>query len=245
VHGHDAHRRAFTVQQPSSVGRVLLALALAVRALRHGSVCVELDRLADMITDLDAEACEGGSGSAVADLPWPNPVELVAALRESPLVTGTGPGGLRPLKLVDTVDTPSGVLLYLDRYYRQEQTIRAVLAERESSSPTVDIAQVAAVLGELFTDAEEPTAPPDRQRLAAALAATEWTTILTGGPGTGKTQINLQRSPTLPAPKPGSVSSETAMVTVPGRALPSGFGATDQSVRLRAASNQCGCGVCR
>jgi exodeoxyribonuclease V alpha subunit len=164
--------------------RVVLALALAVRALRHGSVCVELDRLADIIADLDAGAREDDSGSAVADLPWPTPAELVTALRKSPLVTGTAPGGLRPLKLVDTA---SGVLLYLDRYYRQEQTMRAVLAERESSRPPVDIAQVAAVLGELFTDAGRPTAPPDRQRLAAALAATEWTTILTGGPGTGKT----------------------------------------------------------
>ena len=99
-------------------------------------------------------------------------------------MTGRSPGGLRPIRLVDT---PSGVLLYLDRYFQQEQTIRTVLAERESSCPTVDVATIAAALDELFTEAGQPTAAPDRQRIAAALAATEWTTILTGGPGTGKT----------------------------------------------------------
>ena len=41
--------------------------------------------------------------------------------------------------------------------------------------------------GRAFHPRGTPHAPPDRQRIAAALAATEWTTILTGGPGTGKT----------------------------------------------------------
>ncbi len=165
--------------------RVLLGLALAVRALRQGSVCVELDRLGEFIADLDTEAREDDSaGSGAAVLPWPDVGELVAALRSSVLVTGTGPGGLAPMRLVDT---PAGVLLYLDRYFQQEQSIRAVLAEREGFRPSVDFAAVAAALDELFTAAGQPTAPPDRQRIAAALAATEWTAILTGGPGTGKT----------------------------------------------------------
>ena len=85
------------------------------------------------------------------------------------------------------IDTPAGELLYLDRYYRDEQTIRAILAERESSRPAVDPGAIAAILDELFTQEGHPAAPPDRQRIAAALVATEWTTILTGGPGTGKT----------------------------------------------------------
>ena len=44
-------------------------------------------------------------------------------------------GPLRPLRLVDTAE---GELLYLDRYFRQEQTIRRVLDERPSGtrSPT-------------------------------------------------------------------------------------------------------------
>jgi exodeoxyribonuclease V alpha subunit len=163
--------------------RVLLAAALTVRALRHGSVCLELAGLAELFAEATADADLEGHAAGAA-LPWPDPDDLVGAVRASPLVTGTAAGGLRPLRLVDT---PAGELLYLDRYYRDEQSVRAVLAERESSRPAVDAGAVAAILDALFTRDGQPAAPPDRQRIAAALVATEWTAILTGGPGTGKT----------------------------------------------------------
>jgi exodeoxyribonuclease V alpha subunit len=148
--------------------RVLLAAALAVRAVRLGSVCVELDRLAQVTVD-DPEV-------DLAALPWPALADVEAALRASPLVTGPLTGTLTPLRLVDT---DAGVLLYLDRYWRQEQTVRQALAQREAARPpAVDAARLA----ELF-----PGPAPDRQRIGAALAATRWTTVLAGGPGTGKT----------------------------------------------------------
>ncbi|HUO38489.1 MAG TPA: exodeoxyribonuclease V subunit alpha [Mycobacterium sp.] len=163
--------------------RVLLAAALTVRALRHGSVCLELVRLPEFFAEATADASLEGHAAARA-LPWPDPDDLIRAVRASPLVTGIAAGGLRPLRLVDT---PAGELLYLDRYYRDEQSVRTILTERESSRPAVDPGAVAAILDELFTHDGHPAAPPDRQRIAAALAVTEWTTILTGGPGTGKT----------------------------------------------------------
>ena len=148
--------------------RVLLAAALAVRAVRLGSVCVELSRLAEVSVDepdVDLEA-----------LPWPSPGDVEAALRVSPLVVGPLVGALTPLRLVDTDD---GALLYLDRYWRQESTVRAVLEAREATRPApVDPALLAQLL-------DGPA--PDRQRIGAALAATRWTTVLAGGPGTGKT----------------------------------------------------------
>ncbi|MET8876077.1 exodeoxyribonuclease V subunit alpha, partial [Nocardia sp. NPDC004604] len=79
----------------------------------------------------------------------------------------------------------AGPLLYLDRYYQQEQTIRRVLTERSGHHPKVDPAIVRRELDRLF---DAPVgAAPDRQRIAAALAATHWTTVVAGGPGTGKT----------------------------------------------------------
>ncbi|NEW30775.1 AAA family ATPase, partial [Nocardia cyriacigeorgica] len=44
-------------------------------------------------------------------------------------------------------------------------------------------------LDRLFAESgvESVQGVPDRQRLAAALAATHWTTVVAGGPGTGKT----------------------------------------------------------
>ncbi|MBA3252184.1 MAG: exodeoxyribonuclease V subunit alpha [Geodermatophilaceae bacterium] len=146
---------------------VLLAVALAVRAVRLGSVCVDLLRLREVnVEDVD-----------VAALPWP--LDAVAPLRVSPLVVGGPAGALRPLRLVDTEEGP---LLYLERYFRQEQTIRQFLDSRSATAPPYDAAVLASGLAAGF-----PAAAPDRQRVAGALAVTRWTSVVTGGPGTGKT----------------------------------------------------------
>ncbi|WP_068269542.1 exodeoxyribonuclease V subunit alpha [Aldersonia kunmingensis] len=163
-----------------SAPEVLLAAALAVRAVRAGSVCLDLNRFSDIALDEDSEVDP-------TTLPWPDLHEILTGLRRSPLITGSESNTLRPLRLVDTDEGP---LLYLDRYYRQEQTIRRILTERASTHPEVDAVQVESSLGSLFRDADDTTKPstaPDRQRIAAALAATHWTTIIAGGPGTGKT----------------------------------------------------------
>ncbi|MFD6881058.1 exodeoxyribonuclease V subunit alpha [Rhodococcus sp. NPDC060084] len=163
---------------------VHLATALAVRAVRAGSVCLDLTRLRDVTVEEDEN---GNPLVAPEDLPWPRDEDVLAALRRSPLVVGGGPGALRPLRLVETADGP---LLYLDRYFRQEQTIRRVLAEGEGRFPEVDEEQLRSALTNLFRDQADPSLPapaPDRQRIAAALAATHLTTVIAGGPGTGKT----------------------------------------------------------
>ncbi|MFC8047453.1 exodeoxyribonuclease V subunit alpha [Nocardia sp. NPDC057353] len=162
---------------------VLLAAALAVRAVRSGSVCLELDRIAEIGVDAD-ETREPAPGIDPARLPWPDPEALVAALRTSPLVRGGNAGPLRPLYLLEG-GADGGPLLYLDRYHKQEQTIRRVLTERAAGHPAVDPALVRRELDRLF--GPETAGTPDRQRLAAAVAATRWTTVVAGGPGTGKT----------------------------------------------------------
>ncbi|WP_062989380.1 exodeoxyribonuclease V subunit alpha [Nocardia anaemiae] len=183
---------------------VLFAAALAVRAVRSGSVCLELNRMREIGIDAD-ETWDAGAGIDPATLPWPDIDAVVAALRVSPLVCGGPAGPLQPLRLVDVQAT--GPLLYLDRYYQQEQTIRRVLTERSGHHPKVDPAIVRRELDRLF---DAPVgAAPDRQRIAAALAATHWTTVVAGGPGTGKTHTiarilalldaHQQAHPKLPA----------------------------------------------
>ncbi|MGW4766522.1 exodeoxyribonuclease V subunit alpha [Nocardia sp. NPDC004278] len=164
---------------------VLFAAALAVRAVRSGSVCLELHRMREIGVDAD-ETWDAGAGIDPATLPWPDIDAVVAALRVSPLVCGGSAGPLQPLRLVEAQATrDAGPLLYLDRYYQQEQTIRRVLTERSGHHPKVDPAIVRRELDRLF---DAPVgAAPDRQRIAAALAATHWTTVVAGGPGTGKT----------------------------------------------------------
>jgi exodeoxyribonuclease V alpha subunit len=132
---------------------VLLALALAVRGLRGGSVCVDLAQVSRLEDSLD----------------WPEYAGWVDKVRASPLV---GPG--RPLRW--DLD-----LLYLDRYWRQEEQVRADLVARENQlPPSVDSGRLAAALDRLFD-------PGSDQRLAAEVATGRWTTVLGGGPGTGKT----------------------------------------------------------
>ncbi|MFI8568148.1 exodeoxyribonuclease V subunit alpha [Rhodococcus sp. NPDC078407] len=158
--------------------QVLLAAALTVRAVRSGSVCLDLRRLRDVTVDEDSEVDP-------AALPWPDLTEVLGALRVSPLVVGSSNGPLTPLKLVDTDD---GELLYLDRYHLQESLVRDTLEQRSQSHPAAHAAGIGAALAELFVDESGvPTVAPDRQRIAAALAATHWTTVIAGGPGTGKT----------------------------------------------------------
>ncbi|MFD3460207.1 exodeoxyribonuclease V subunit alpha [Nocardia fluminea] len=162
---------------------VLFAAALAVRAVRSGSVCLELARMREIGIDAD-ETRDSATGIDPATLPWPDIDRVLTALRRSPLIRGGQSGPLRPLRMVEA-DAEGGALLYLDRYYQQEQTLRRVLTERSTDHPVIETELVRAQLDRLFAD---PLGDgPDRQRLAAALAATHWTTVVAGGPGTGKT----------------------------------------------------------
>jgi exodeoxyribonuclease V alpha subunit len=156
---------------------VLLAVALTVRAIRHGSVCVALAEIGHTVLG------EGEELVDVSELPWPEPGPWIAAVRDSPLVgLGTAPGTGRPLRWVGPDDGGAG-LLYLDRYWAEEELVRRELRERSGTGqPEVDLAQLRRGLERLFG-----TAPEDLQRLAAAVAALRRVTVLAGGPGTGKT----------------------------------------------------------
>ncbi|RDI55705.1 exodeoxyribonuclease V subunit alpha [Nocardia mexicana] len=165
---------------------VLLAAALAVRAVRSGSVCLELRRMHEIGVDGEGFDTDGDPDAIdPATLPWPDVDAVLAELRASPLMTGSAAGPLRPLRLIEPEG--AGPLLYLDRYYRQEQTIRHALTERAASHPLIDPETVRQQLDRLFPETAGPGDPLDRQRVAAALAATHWTTVVAGGPGTGKT----------------------------------------------------------
>lgn len=145
--------------------RALLAVALTVSALRAGSVCLELNRMRELPYEGEIP---------VAELPWPSVGEVVEVLQRSSLIRGNGKDPLTPLRLVDDE------LLYLTKYYEQERAIARILDERAATAPA--ISDLTPELATLF-----PNPAPDRQRIAAGLALSRWTTVLAGGPGTGKT----------------------------------------------------------
>ncbi|SDO60384.1 DNA helicase/exodeoxyribonuclease V, alpha subunit [Nakamurella panacisegetis] len=148
---HVANRLGALADEPDE--QVRLAVALAVRGVRGGSVCIDLREMARV----------------APDLPWPEVGSWTDRVKASPLV---GPG--RPLRW--DLD-----LLYLDRYWRQEDQVRADLTVREAQlPPSVDPAVLQDSLDRHFPELTD-------QRLAAESAVRRWTTVLGGGPGTGKT----------------------------------------------------------
>lgn len=144
--------------------RVLLAVALAVRAVRGGSVCVDLATVADP-----------------PDLPWPEADEWARAVATSPLVAA---GLVRW----------DNDLLYLDRYHEQETQVVDDLLSRAATSPDHDpdlmrasLDRVVAAMQAAAVAAGRARPSYDEQVTACLAAAGQWTTVLTGGPGTGKT----------------------------------------------------------
>ncbi|MCO8126967.1 exodeoxyribonuclease V subunit alpha [Acidimicrobiia bacterium EGI L10123] len=159
----------------------MLAIALTVRAVRHGSVITDLATLAGTVTvDEVPLGPDGEPVVDVADLPWPEPRRWLGAVRSSPLVAdGDAATTSRPLRLV-------GTTLALDRYWRHERRIVADLTTRAATDPSdVDEELLRAGLGRLFPGS--PSAGPDLQRVAAAAAVLRSCTVIAGGPGTGKT----------------------------------------------------------
>jgi exodeoxyribonuclease V alpha subunit len=139
---------------------VRLAVALAVRAARLGAVCVDLLELPS-----PAELAEDPE----LTLTWPSRESWLEAVRRSTL---TARGVLRL----------EGSLLYLDRHWREEKQVCDDLQTRlRLRPPEIEETPLRAALVRMF--------PPgwEEQRDATDRATRQWTTVLTGGPGTGKT----------------------------------------------------------
>lgn len=131
--------------------RVALAVALVVRALRGGSVCVDLRAASGLLGD--------------AELPWPGADDWLAAVRASALV---GPPPV--LRFF-------GDLLYFDRYWLEEEQVCTDLLALSASPIGIESSSYE----RLFEPGYE------EQRAAAEIAVSQAVTVLTGGPGTGKT----------------------------------------------------------
>ena len=171
---HTADRVGRICDEPDE--RVLLALALTVRALRLGSVCLDLATAAQTMFD------EGEESIDTSGLPWPDPDAWTRASEASAMVTrGPDAPGDRPLRLV-------GGRLYLERYWLQEETVRTQLQRRwDRPLAPIDRERAAAALTRLFNRDALAEDEVDRQRLAAAVAALSFVSVIAGGPGTGKT----------------------------------------------------------
>ncbi len=150
---------------------LLWLAALLSRQLADGHLCLDLD-------DLDALAEEQAWSP-----PWRKllhaPGNHHDALSASPLVADGRTG--------TPVDAPlvlDGARLYLRRYWNHERQVATAIRERLAQKQDVPdrLADELARLFPAVTDGQ-----PDWPRIACALAARGAFTVITGGPGTGKT----------------------------------------------------------
>jgi exodeoxyribonuclease V alpha subunit len=151
---------------------LLGAAALVSRETGRGHVCVHLKEHAG--GRLFADPASGLAGLSV-----PEAAQWSRELRESGMVGE--PGEHAPLIL-----DPEG-RLYLARYWHFEARLADALRERSVPAPNPpDSAWMRSVLDRLFPGADDET--PDWQKVAVAVAALRQLTVVSGGPGTGKTR---------------------------------------------------------
>jgi len=178
--------------RPDETPEVLLAASFAMRAPTVGNVCVEP---ASIMQHLVVDGAEDG-GPGLEDLPWPAARRWTALLAESSLVVvvdGTAAVGKGRARMRAEVSQSGGQRplvwdgrrLYLQRYWSYERAVAEVVAQRRAMAPSSSgVAAVPPVFDQLFpADASGPNA----QRAAAHAALTQPLTVITGGPGTGKT----------------------------------------------------------
>jgi exodeoxyribonuclease V alpha subunit len=149
---------------------LVLAVALVSRRLSEGHSCFNLDELA-------GKAFPESLAENVSALKIPPCADWEKLLRATPVVGE--PGADTPLILV------GAGRLYLQRYWKYERTVAEEILKRRQQPPfTLDAKAVAASLKKLF-----PAAPNKNnwQKVAAFAALRQRFSVITGGPGTGKT----------------------------------------------------------
>jgi exodeoxyribonuclease V alpha subunit len=195
----DLHFARFLLQMSERDDELLaLSVALASAARREGHVCLDLRKLAQ--TTLLA-----GTDQAF-DLP------PLAAWRQRLLqsdVVGR-PGEWQPL-IVDASNR-----LYLHRYWDYEQRVGRHLLQRAQRASAVDDVSLRAGLTALFPPAEAPGAI-DWQKIAAATAVLQRLSVISGGPGTGKT-TTVVRILALLRQQPAGASLRIALAAPTGMA---------------------------
>jgi exodeoxyribonuclease V alpha subunit len=151
------------------------------------------------------------------------PVNLqdwLAVLRMSPLVrSAADPLDLgQPLILDGTEQQP---LLYLRRYWLHEQQVSQQILQRCACSQEVNEVLAAKWLDRLFDAGEKPVDDAnavDWQKLACAVALRASLTVITGGPGTGKTYTAARLLALLFAMSAAPQSLRVALAAPTGKA---------------------------
>ncbi|MGD9246856.1 MAG: exodeoxyribonuclease V subunit alpha [Desulfobacteraceae bacterium] len=178
-------------QQPESPGPLLLAAALVSYQLGRGHICLDLQGVLD---DPDSV------------LSWPpEGEEQTVCLRPpSALLAGLSlKGWAQSMDASDLVSTGVGHTplvfssgrLYLRRYWQYERQVAQGILQRLEIRPAVpkDLARrIDQLFGPLRGGGERTKSDVHWQSVAAAIAARSAFSVISGGPGTGKTTTVVQ-----------------------------------------------------
>ena len=194
---------------PDAPALLILAAALASHQLGRGHASLDLAATLDDPGFALSLPPEGAYAQGLE-----NPVQLPSEVLDGvtlvqwqaalahPALVASGAGNT-PLVIV-------GSRLYLRRYWQYEQDVRAAIDQRLQVSNTLQadlpIQELRQKLETLFPPSSTSGATPNWQKLACALAARSAFSIITGGPGTGKTTtvvklLALLQALALTAPK--------------------------------------------
>ncbi|MEE4637584.1 MAG: exodeoxyribonuclease V subunit alpha [Wenzhouxiangella sp.] len=201
---------------PAADELVLLAAALTSHQLGRGHVALPLAPcLADPQGFLGLPPAHDETPWAEAEPARRHGLALAALKRRLQALTSADLADLlSSSRLVDTGSSSGSAPLvferghlYLRRTWEAETAIAAAIGNRISTGqPSIAVAEVRSAIDEVFAPA--PGAEPDWQRVACALTVRGPFTIVTGGPGTGKTWTAvriialLQRLHHLQSPQP-------------------------------------------
>lgn len=160
--------RFFQTKCPEVSAMWLLLCGQVSQALAKGHLCLERE---------EAERYLQEHGLALPN--WPE------ALGNAAMLVADGVLDERPVVFVKGA-------LYFRRYFAYQGKIKDYLCQSLSQSQVLRSATSPEQLGALLDGLFASTAEPDWQRLACAISATSQFSIITGGPGTGKTTTVLK-----------------------------------------------------
>ena len=207
-------------QDAAAQPALLMAAAVLAQMEGRGHSCLPLAELVRSPNNVLAWPKEALAAQEVlwAQLPA-SLTDWLAALQRSPVVRvlGRDADQGQPLVLLGG-EAP---LLYLRRYWDYERSVAAHIASRTAVDEAgVDEARVRHWLDRLFATSASSTttAELDWQKLACALALRGQLSVITGGPGTGKTYTAARLLALLFATAPDAQQLRVALAAPTGKA---------------------------